>query len=307
MSEHPPLGKTVIIGYSDNNSAYPILGVAKEHRTNQTPPEVGATTGLSTEAIAAWPNNKYTRSERISEERILWIYEILPGPTITRWEHDPETDTFISTSKTKDLLSNITPGIVSTAATTVTITTKEAIDAIVGYKVVTVIPKGDFYDEATAQVEYKLLPFEFPGYIMSGTVTGLGFIVFVDAYGTAVGTRKAASDTVLHTIKTWWEITTTAPTLTYDEITPDDIMLNGVQYRHVLHDELTRDYLGNSVTIPATVPSFTEYYGTADATNPFDPGTGTKWIGTARVIRGSVERAGSKYRFKVQKMIVTMK
>jgi hypothetical protein len=309
--EIPQPGKFVVSGYSAGDPAYPIVIVVKANPAlGYTPPAIGS----------LCPDDRFPAHQFVGitptniDNRVIWTYKLMPGPTVTSWEHDPETDTFISRSKTEDFLSDITPSLVRDDDDTVTITEEEAIDANTGYRVVEVIPKGDFYSEATAQIEYKLRPFEHPGYLMSYGEFGGATITTVSLFGPGIGVRKASSGAALHTIKTWWEIGTTPPTLTYDEINPGDLSIGSDTYRHILHDEYTGDYNGFPVTVPATVPSFTEYYGTPDALDgsgvppdPFAPGTGTKWIGTARVIDGGVTRAGSKFRHKVVKITVVMR
>jgi hypothetical protein len=95
------------------------------------------------------------------------------------------------------------------------------------------------------------------------------------------------------------------PPLALDIITPADIYINDVQYNGVLHDETTRFY-GTFVTIPATTPSATEYAGERDIDHPAAPGTGTKWIGTEKVVGGSVVSDGHPNRFKVTTTSVVM-
>lgn len=90
--EHPPLGKSHIIGFDSGSATYPILAVAKDPRqASYAVPAVGSTTGLSTEFISAYANNKFTHVQRISEQRVLWIYQRIPGYTTYRFGFDAET------------------------------------------------------------------------------------------------------------------------------------------------------------------------------------------------------------------------
>lgn len=108
--EHPPLGKTFITGYDANDEAYPILAVAKDPRLNATPPTVGTTTGLSTEAITAWPDNKFTRVQQINEQRELWLYELLPGPVLTTKESTADFNgDIVPTTRQRGLIGALDP------------------------------------------------------------------------------------------------------------------------------------------------------------------------------------------------------
>lgn len=89
--EHPPLGKPYIIGFSEGDNSYPILAVAKDARLSITPPTFGATTGLTTEAIAAYPTNLFTHVQQVNEQRVLWVYEKLPGPEVITKGYDIAT------------------------------------------------------------------------------------------------------------------------------------------------------------------------------------------------------------------------
>lgn len=243
--------------------------------------------------------------------QVVRVYTTLPGATITDSVYDPESDIWISTSKQKKLLSDITESISHSADNFVTIISSQAIDSNMGYEVVTVIPKSPHFDETTAILEYEMLPYQFPGFIIIyGDYGGITYTA-VDFFGSSVGYQQASSWTVLHYIRTWFVIGATVPDFVYDDISPTDIVLNNQQYSNVLIDDTTRVYGSYTVTIPATTPSFTEYYGAvgtlssaAPPPDPFAPGTPPKWIGTERVIKGGVKRAGSEYRWKVSSVSV---
>lgn len=267
---------------------------------------------ISSETLATgvWTVNTKGPGDSITALQITEA-EPIPGPSITDTKHDEESNVSYTVTRTKKSISAITPGVTHNSDATVTIIEEDQTDShLVAYEVATVFPKGDFYDVDHAKIEPQLLPFEFPGYIISQTpplMDGGIDLTTIDLYGEAMGQRQAYSETVLHTKKTWWVIGD-EPSFDFDEISPADITLNSVVYRKVLHDDLIRNY-GVLITVPATTPSFTEYYGeVADITaDPFIPGTGTKWIGTSRVIRGGVTMAGSKFRWKVESISVIMR
>lgn len=298
--EHPPLGKPFILQYEESSLSYPVLAVLKDLRAGGYQlPTINTQEGLWSDWQTKYPNNKFTEVQRIDEQRVLWIYRILPGPAVTsKPVYDAESGVFITVTKQRKALSAITEGIDHQNDTSVTIVTKEAIDSYQGYEVTKVIPMSVHQDSATAKVSFEVKPYQFPGWI---------FVEALDAYGTAIGYRKTYSETVNHIIRTWWVIKDTAPLLVYDEITPGDIVINDVSYKNVLHDETTRLYAGSSVTIPATTPPFTEYYGTADVMDPFAPGSAPKWIGNEKIIGGSVEPDGAdRFRFKITTISVVM-
>lgn len=108
--EHPPLGKSYLVAFEQNDADFPLLGVRKYPGAGgYALPAVGSTTGLSTEFIARYPNNKFSRAMGISEQRVLWIYEILPGPTTTTTRIDTDGATVTITTQRK-VLADITTG-----------------------------------------------------------------------------------------------------------------------------------------------------------------------------------------------------
>lgn len=231
--------------------------------------------------------------------RVTRSWETIPGPTLVSTKYDPESDVLITTARTKKLLSAITPAF-TISGSSAKITEKEPIDALFGWETVTTIPQSIHHDEASAIVEEEMLPFQFPGRIN---------IRSLDIYGTAIGQKTPSSDTVLHTTRTWWVVDSTKPTLDYDEMSPDDIVINNVSYRRVLHNSATRGYGGLAVVIPATTPNYSDYSGVTEVqldgttTSP----SGTPWVGSARIIRGSITRAGHANRWRVQATSVIMR
>lgn len=213
------------------------------------------------------------------------------GNAVTSSVPDEASDSFFTITRTLKPLASITPAFFRDGSNEfVTITSKDPIDNVMGYEVVTSIPKGPHYDSATAKISLRNGPKQFPTYIN---------IEILDEWGTIFGKRQTFAEQAQFTEREWWVIAETEPPLALDIITPGDIFINEVQYNSVLHDETTRFY-GEFVTIPATVPSATEYGGERDVDDPAAPGTGTKWIGTEKIVGGSVVADGHPNRFHVR-------
>lgn len=86
--ENPPLGKSFVAGYSAENTAYPILHIKKDPRaSNYKTPAIG---DPHPEA-ARYPNHTYQGTVKTeSDDRVIWVYEILDGPTISGKVITPE-------------------------------------------------------------------------------------------------------------------------------------------------------------------------------------------------------------------------
>lgn len=271
-------------------------------------PDPGDTVVAATAAAVIQPQTSLLTKEVVTNKapfpyESLYIvvtrrYEPIPGPLVVISDQiDKVSGMNVVVTKQKKLKSDITPGTVITPGVSVSETRMEDADGsdLVAWEITTTVFQGPWHSLATAKTKYESQDFEFPGYLLSIDE----FIMVVDLYGTAVGHRKASADDAIMTKSEWWVIDTDIPMLTYgvasgndvhiDEIFPGDIVVNGVPYRHVLHDEATRDY-GAAITVPATRPSASEYYGTISLdTAPFDPGTPPKWIGTIKTVKGSID------------------
>lgn len=267
-------------------------------RVSQAVLATGSEVGSMSESGGLVTKISYQAIDQYKLNKIIETWT-LPGPEIVgKPVYDIDSGVFVTVTKKIKPIGSITAGIDHQNDTSVTIVTKEAIDAYQGYEVTKVIPMSYHDSSATAKISYEVKPYQFPGWI---------FVEALDAYGTAIGYRKTYSETVNHIIRTWWVIKDTAPSLVYDEITPGDIVINDVSYKNVLHDETTRIYAGSTITVPETTPSFTDYYGTADVADPFAPGTGSKWVGEEKIIGGSVEVDGAdRFRFKITTISVVM-
>ena len=84
--ENPPLGKSYVSGYSSEDTSFPILHIRKDPRAaNYKTPALG---DPHPEA-ARYPNHVYTGTIRTdTDERIIWVYEILDGPDREGQEFD---------------------------------------------------------------------------------------------------------------------------------------------------------------------------------------------------------------------------
>lgn len=87
-TEYPPLGKSFVISYANNDRDYPIIGIRKDPRVeNYKIPE-----DLSSHPDSKrYPNHVFTGAQATnSDERVQWVYEILPAPWVpfTRYDDD---------------------------------------------------------------------------------------------------------------------------------------------------------------------------------------------------------------------------
>lgn len=87
-TEYPPLGKSYVVSYANNDRDFPIIGIRKDPRVdNYKIPE-----DLSPHPDSVrYPNHVFTGANPTnSDERVLWVYEILPAPWVpfTRYDDD---------------------------------------------------------------------------------------------------------------------------------------------------------------------------------------------------------------------------
>ena len=87
-TEYPPLGKSYVVSYANNDRNFAIIGIRKDPRVdNYKIPE-----DLSPHPDSVrYPNHVFTGANPTnSDERVLWIYEILPAPWVpfTRYDDD---------------------------------------------------------------------------------------------------------------------------------------------------------------------------------------------------------------------------
>ena len=86
--ENPPLGKSFVSGYASENSSFPILHVKKDPRAqNYKTPALGT---IHPET-ARYPHHVFTGTIKTdTDERVIWVYEILNGPVISGTVITPE-------------------------------------------------------------------------------------------------------------------------------------------------------------------------------------------------------------------------
>lgn len=85
-TEYPPLGKSYVSGYANNDRDYPIVSIRKDPRVEN----YKIPSDLSPHPDSArWPNHVFTGSQPTrSDERVEWVYEILPGPWVPFTRYD---------------------------------------------------------------------------------------------------------------------------------------------------------------------------------------------------------------------------
>lgn len=79
-TEYPPLGKSYVSGYANNDRNYPIVCIRKDPRVeNYKIPD-----NLSPHPDSVrWPNHVFIGTKPTgSDQRVEWVYEIMPGPVI---------------------------------------------------------------------------------------------------------------------------------------------------------------------------------------------------------------------------------
>ena len=87
-TEYPPLGKSYVVSYANNDRDFPIIGIRKDPRVdNYKIPE-----DLSPHPDSVrYPNHVFTGANPTnSDERVLWIYEILPAPWVPFARYDDD-------------------------------------------------------------------------------------------------------------------------------------------------------------------------------------------------------------------------
>jgi len=87
-AEYPPLGRSYVISYSNGDKDFPIIAIKKDPRVdNYRRPDDLSPHPDSTR----YPNHVFTGTQPTNtDERVIWIYEILPSPWIpfTRYDDD---------------------------------------------------------------------------------------------------------------------------------------------------------------------------------------------------------------------------
>lgn len=261
--EHPPLGKTFIMGFDSGDTTRPILAVAKDPRKPYTLPAAGSTTGLSSEAITLWSDNKFTGVQHIDETRMLWIYEILPGVILTEYDQDEETLSLITT--TYQIVAN---PVVAPTAVQGQVTAIKRVDKTKSLKIVRTIEKPADYDEQ------RLMAYTFPS-LFDYTV-----YIYTDDCGAFSNIRAGFSTLVLSTVSV--SFTNTKQTISGLSLIPKTLQLGkGVQiHEAVLVDAGTYTYTGActaTVAWDASDPDYSTYIGAIKGTDQTISGESVFW------------------------------
>lgn len=87
-TEYPPLGRSYVISYSNNDRDFPIIGIRKDPRVDsyKIPQDLSPHPDSK-----RYPNHVFTGAQATnSDERVQWVYEILPAPWVpfTRYDDD---------------------------------------------------------------------------------------------------------------------------------------------------------------------------------------------------------------------------
>ena len=87
-TEYPPLGKSYVLSYSNDDKNFPIIAIKKDPRVDnyRRPDDLSPHPDPS-----RYPNHRFTSTQPTNtDERVIWIYEILPAPWVpfTRYDDD---------------------------------------------------------------------------------------------------------------------------------------------------------------------------------------------------------------------------
>jgi len=87
-TEYPPLGKSYVLSYSNDDKNYPIIAIKKDPRLDnyRRPDDLSPHPEPS-----RYPNHLFTGTQPTNtDERVIWVYEILPAPWVpfTRYDDD---------------------------------------------------------------------------------------------------------------------------------------------------------------------------------------------------------------------------
>lgn len=287
MPELPPLGKFVIISYEQDELDFPVVGVAVDPRA---PGYAVPTVGTACPETVRFPNHKFLTVRPTNvDNRAMWIYSLETGPAIVSTMVDPESGALITKTKTRKLTTAITEGTSVVAASGgvgvhVKIIEAEGIDETYSMEVVTRLfePTANALNVALESV--RTMGFQFPARIDIATL---------DLCGTAIGYKRPTARLITATIKTYWVVSSTKPSLSIENIIPNTIWINDVKYEDVLHDQTTRFYICGPVTFTETTPSYTEYT--------------TGWVGQQKLIAGEVTPTKYTYYWKVEATFLTMR
>ena len=217
--------------------------------------------------------------------QVIDVYETLPGPTITNETMDEEMKVKITHARTLKKISDIASGVAIVGGNLVITELQDANSTIVAYEMVTTIPPPAQNDMASALISYKTMAYQFPSRL------DIGLLII---YGIAVGIQQPSARLELATVKTYWVISATAPTLPFDQIIPASIYVGTTRYPDILHDAYVDYPNGGAIPYswPATTPSTTEY--------------NASWLGQLKLIDGEVEATKYQTLWRVRAIFLRM-
>lgn len=109
--EHPPLDQFFVQGYDFGDQDFPIVAVAKSAKEDGGCPVPADYTACPD---PRWSGHVfYSVTPTSSDERVLWLYGLLPGATNVGGFYDPITDTIISETRQRVRSDTDNPSITS--------------------------------------------------------------------------------------------------------------------------------------------------------------------------------------------------
>lgn len=304
--------------YDDNRGAV--------QRATQTVVATGSETASLTESGGVVTKITYEAINQylLSKSTETWT---LPGPLLDGGSKpDDRAKIFVTRTKQLKVLASITDSYSIGSGPTAVTVHREDYDLVSAFEVTETIPDSPFNGTGVTPYleETFTAPYQFPGYIYCyGDYGGMTY-TGPDFFGANMGTKQANSQNAIHFKRTYWVISNTKPDIDplVDEITPGDVVLtlaiDGTSqvYRNMLFDSLNRVVQGGwgIKNIPATVPTFTEYFGTnagsvsggSPPATPFPVPNGSGWIGNEHTIKGEVTEDGHPSRWKVELISLIM-
>ena len=114
MPEHPPLGKSHTHAFDMGDTAFPILAIAADPRA----PGYAVPADLAPHPDTAnWPNHKFGQvMPTATDQRVLWLYYILPGALSTGEFYDSLTDTILTETRQRQARTAADPTLTAYTA-----------------------------------------------------------------------------------------------------------------------------------------------------------------------------------------------
>lgn len=265
-----PVGVITFLGHE--TSAEFGGGILDVLRTLNTTADIPAASGLFVVSSVTRPLGNgmfYNETRQLTGSSQPW-------PTLTSRKWDEELQTYIL-EETQVVASSYVPVLGNNFVENV-----KSIDRWRSQRIkITKTPVAT--GESNAIVTYEYRPFQFPGLFDYSRN---------HQFDHHEGYRKASAMLVKHTIRTWWQTATTAPSILVDgEIVMDTVNIpifasgdttRAQTYPNVLHDAFNNT-LG--AFYPATTPSFTQYLlGNLSGSSTYIAHAGIQTLGTGYTI-----------------------